>query len=184
MNKKGQWWIWTQVALWIIVILVFVWGGTSLYKVNKLSKVMEEQSQQIATTLDKTNTLLGKYEQMPPQIEDIKNRMTNLDDKTNKIKLDADRLQEIQTNFNKNAELLDNISINLRISEEKYPPVQSQNLIFQNISKDEANTLIQNAINQRSWNLTLSFAFGSLIGISLTLILQFIYKRYKTNKEK
>jgi len=183
MSKKGQWWIWTQVALWIIVILVIVWGGTSLYKVNKLSKAMEEQSQQIATILDRTNALLGKYEQMPPQIEDIKNRMTVLDDKTNKIKLDADKLQEIQANLNKNVEFLDNISINLIHLEEKYPPVQSQNLIFQNISKDEANILIQNAVNQRSWNLTLSFAFGSLMGILLSLILQLIYKKYKNNKK-
>src|SRR3990167_9948498 len=113
MNKKGQWWIWTQVALWIIVILVIVWGGTSLYKVNKLSKVIEEQGQQIANTLEKTNSLLGKYEQMPPKIEEIKSRIISLDDKSNKIKLDVDKLHEIQASLNKNAEFLDNISKNL-----------------------------------------------------------------------
>ena len=106
MNKKGQWWIWTQVALWIIVILVIVWGGTSLYKVNKLSKVIEEQGQQIANTLEKTNSLLGKYEQMPPKIEEIKSRIISLDDKSNKIKLDVDKLHEIQASLNKNAEFL------------------------------------------------------------------------------
>src|SRR3989344_574258 len=136
MNKKGQWWIWTQVALWIIVILVIVWGGTSLYKVNKLSKVIEEQGQQIANTLEKTNSLLGKYEQMPPKIEEIKSRIISLDDKSNKIKLDVDKLHEIQASLNKNAEFLDNISKNLIQLQKEYPPVQTQNIVFTNATNE------------------------------------------------
>ena len=38
---------------------------------------------------------------MPSQIEDIKNRMTALDNKTDKIKLDADKMPKIQANLNK-----------------------------------------------------------------------------------
>ncbi len=185
MNKKGQWWIWTQVALWIIVLLIIVFGGTSLYKVNKLSKAMEEQTQQIVTTLGKTNTLLGKYEQMLPQIEEIKTRIGTLDIKYNELKLEADKLQKIQENLNKNEESLNNISINLMSLQNKYPPVQFQNIIFQNISKGEVDTFIQNAVNQRSWHLTFSFFFGSLIGISLSWVFfQFIYKKYIFKNDK
>ncbi|MBS3160064.1 hypothetical protein J4436_04720 [Candidatus Woesearchaeota archaeon] len=187
MNKKGQWWIWTQVALWIIVILVIVWGGTSLYKVNKLSKVIEEQGQQIANTLEKTNSLLGKYEQMPPKIEEIKSRIISLDDKSNKIKLDVDKLHEIQASLNKNAEFLDNISKNLIQLQKEYPPVQTQNIVFTNATNEDVTNILTDIIKNRSTSLTISFVFGalfgSLIGVALFKFGPVIYQKIK-NKPK
>ena len=187
MNKKGQWWIWTQVALWIIVILVIVWGGTSLYKVNKLSKVIEEQGQQIANTLEKTNSLLGKYEQMPPKIEEITSRIISLDDKSNKIKLDVDKLHEIQASLNKNAEFLDNISKNLIQLQKEYPPVQTQNIVFTNATNEDVTNILTDIIKNRSTSLTISFVFGalfgSLIGVALFKFGPVIYQKIK-NKPK
>ena len=187
MNKKGQWWIWTQVALWIIVILVIVWGGTSLYKVNKLSKVIEEQGQQIANTLEKTNSLLGKYEQMPPKIEEIKSRIISLDDKSNKIKLDVDKLHEIQASLKKNAEFLDNISKNLIQLQKEYPPVQTQNIVFTNATNEDVTNILTDIIKNRSTSLTISFVFGalfgSLIGVALFKFGPVIYQKIK-NKPK
>src|SRR3989338_495658 len=187
MNKKGQWWIWTQVALWIIVILVIVWGGTSLYKVNKLSKVIEEQGQQIANTLEKTNSLLGKYEQMPPKIEEIKSRIISLDDKSNKIKLDVDKLHEIQASLNKNAEFLDNISKNLIQLQKEYQPVQTQNIVFTNATNEDVTNILTDIIKNRSTSLTISFVFGalfgSLIGVALFKFGPVIYQKIK-NKPK
>jgi septal ring factor EnvC (AmiA/AmiB activator) len=190
MNKKGQWWIWTQVGLWSIAVLIIIFGTLSIIWSSKIAVTMQVQGKEITDNLQKTNALLEEYQKLPTQIKDINDKIIILQNKTDSLIIDNKKLNENEAAIQKDVESLNIILISLEKSQkniaalqDRYPPVQMQNIMFQNLSKDEANTFIKNAINQRSWNLGVTFAFGSLIGISVTLLpIYFIYKKYYKKK--
>ena len=128
----------------------------------------------------------NKVAEMPTEEEAFK-KIEEFYDKSNKIKLDVDKLHEIQASLNKNAEFLDNISKNLIQLQKEYPPVQTQNIVFTNATNEDVTNILTDIIKNRSTSLTISFVFGalfgSLIGVALFKFGPVIYQKIK-NKPK
>ena len=88
--------------------------------------------------------------------------------------MDVNRLNEQLTFLNKQLTEFKNDSQLLKELQEKYPPVQTQQLIFGNVSSQEVNQAIQTAISSNSKSYGVSFVIGSLFGSLLSL--SFVYK--------
>ena len=97
----------------------------------------------------------------------------------------------MNTNFENDLKQLEQLKIELQNVhkelaklQEVYPPVQTQNIIFENVTNEAVNNVISTAIYVKSRTIYLTFAFGALFGSLISVPLYFIFKKYIFKIEK
>lgn len=172
------------IAIVVILVIVAFMIGAQLYKSISTANEISKRADEIKVSLGDLNSKLAKFNELPSEISDIKTKINTIEEKTSSLELDSASFADTNSDLKDTVQQLEDIkkelnAIQKRVAElqEAYPPVQTQTILFQNMSNEEANTLIQNAISQRSWHLGISFLFGSLFSITLFSI-YFVIKKY------
>jgi len=204
MNKKGQMPKIKPSLSWILIgvaflIGIYIAGGFKIIvELREQGKLIADNTEKVNQAVEQLNTNLATIGKIPSQIDIIQRDIISLKEKSNIINSDMAKLQNtekelenslINLNYkieelNKGLTEFKNNLLTLKEMQEIYPPVQNQQLIFKNVSNQEVNQAIQNAINSRSRSFGIYFGFGSLFGISLYFIGQLIVdwrKRNSTN---
>lgn len=190
MNKKGQM-PKIKPTLGIIIGLIIILGVVYIYTTINTAKKINEDLKEIRTTVDSVNILLSKFQEFPEKIEGINQKISNIETRLNQIETDSSSFKLSEQELKQDLAYLGNvkqelegIQKNLAKLQEAYPPVQTQNIILENATNEDITNIITNAINKKSTNLTVSFIFGSLVGISLFEFGLFVYKKYKNSQLK
>lgn len=179
-----------------VVIIIIVVGifAASFYNSYKISKTIETQGKEISESLNQINQLLPSFQKFPDDVAEIKSKISDVESRVNAITVESDKLVGVEGDLRQDLETIKQINVELaeiksalEKMQEVYPPVQQQNLVFQNVSNDYVAESISTAINQRSKSFGIYFSFGalfgslfggSLIGVSLYFI--FIKRRDKS----
>jgi len=203
MNKKGQMpkvkLTLTIVAIGVVILIAayFIGGFKIVGELQEQGKVIAEKTEKVNTAVERLNTNLGAIEQIPSQVETIQNDIAALNQKVSTLNSDMSTFQSTGEGFSKSLDSFNQqlIALNGQIEEMNknieelkelqtiYPPVQTQQLIFENVSNQEVNQAIQNAINLRSRSFGIYFGFGSLFGSIFSVSLYFIWQFYKKRRE-
>lgn len=180
----------TKILFGIILALIIILGAILIITTFHNAKKVSNDLRDIRTTVESVNTILIQFQEFPEKVEDINQKISNIETKLNKIEIDANSLsvsdQELKNDLEELKiikEDLKKLQNNLVELQKVYPPVQTQNIIFQNATDEDVTEIVTNVINKRSTSLIISFTFGSIIGITLFQLTLFIYKKYK-NKPK
>jgi predicted nuclease with TOPRIM domain len=200
-NKRGD--LRRNEYLWIFVIVVVIAGALIYFNLFNISTGIKESGELVVENTQKINEVVGKLninleaiEKIPNEVDAIKNKITSVNEKIGKIDSDTTQLKETEiflkdnvnklngglTSFNQQIGEFNRNVLILKELQEKYPPVQTQQLIFENVSHQEVNQAIQTAITSNSKSYGLYFSFGSLFGSLFSISLYFIWQFY--NKKK
>src|SRR3989344_377872 len=179
MNRKGQM-PRIKPSLIIIIILLVLIGGSYIFTTISTAKKINNDLEGIRTTVDSVNTLLLQFQEFPEKIENINQKISNIESKLNQIEIDSNSLGVSEQELKRDLEYLSNIKQeldqiqkNLAELQKQYPPVQTQNIVFANATSEDVTKIVTNVINQRSNSLIISFAFGSIIGITIFQLVLF-----------
>jgi len=177
MDKKGKM---PKIKPSLIIIIIFLVviillnAGLGLYYVYSAvntAKKINDSLGEIKSTLDSVNDLIVQFKEFPKIIEGINNRISNIENRLNQIEVNSNDLKLSEEELKKSLEDLKNIKQelsdiqnNLKNLLKAYPPVQTQNIIFENATDQDITNIITNTIKNRSISLSISFVLGSLFG--------------------
>lgn len=202
MNKKGELpKIKPALTLLLmgvaLLIGIYVAGGFKIVgELREQSSIISENTEKVNTAVENLNSNLNAIQEIPSQVESIQSDISLLKQKSDALNSDMTSFAGTENEFEQSILSLDQKieSLNLHVEElntnvlalkslqDIYPPVQTQELIFNNVSNQELNQAIQNAINIRSRSFGVYFSFGSLFGSLFSVSIYFIWRFYNKRK--
>ena len=187
-----------KILFAVIIVAVIIFGGGQIWASFRNAQIINEKATEISKAvtdlnsyLSELNSKLEQFNNLPNQITDIQGKIASLQTKTDTIVLESAKYNTLNVNFENELKQLEQLKIELQNVhkelaklQEIYPPVQSQNIIFENVTNEAVNNAISTAINVKSRTISLTFAFGALFGSLVSIPLYFIFKKYVFKIEK